>query len=59
MSTFVKKFRKGNYDDDNYFSEEEYNQKKKRKQKERKLKYYDEYEAHHKYNPKSQKFKAY
>lgn len=57
MSKLVKKFRKGDYEDDNYYSTEEYNQKKKRKTKERKLKYYDDFEAHHKYEPRSQKFR--
>lgn len=62
MSKLVKKFRKGSYDDDNYYSQEEYSEKKKRKDKQRKPKYYDEfesYEAHHRFNNKSQKFRTY
>ena len=45
MSKLVKKFRKGNYDDDNYYSDEEYN-KKKKGHKQRKMKYFDEYESY-------------
>jgi hypothetical protein len=63
MSKLVKKFRKGNYDDDNYYSDEEYGQKKKvRKDKQRKLKYYDDYETQG-FQPrqitKTPKFKSY
>lgn len=58
MSKYVQKFRKKDYGDEEY-SEREYKDKK-RKKDQRKLKYYDEYEsyeAHHRYNPKSQKFR--
>ena len=61
MSKFVPKFRK-NYDDEEY-SGNEYKQKKDSKKKnQRKIKYYDEFEsfeAHHRYNNKSQKFRTY
>lgn len=59
MSKFVPKFRK-NYDDDEY-SQNEYKDKK-RKKNQRKPKYYDEfesYEAHNRFNNKSQKFRVY
>ena len=61
MSKLVKKFRKGNYDDDNYYSAEEYDQKKKRKEKQRKPKYYDEFESFEtpRFNNRSQKFRTY
>ena len=60
MSKLVKKLRKS-YNDDEFYSSEDYDQKKKDR-KPRKLKYYDEYEsfeAHHRYNNKSQKFRTY
>ena len=61
MSKFVPKFRK-NYDDEEY-SANEYKQKKDSKKKnQRKMKYYDEFEsfeAHHRFNNKSQKFRTY
>ena len=46
MSKLVKKFRKGNYDDDNYYSDEEYNKKKKGHKQQRKMKYFDEYDSY-------------
>lgn len=58
MSKLVKKFRKGDYEDDNYYSAEEYNQKKKRKDKQRKPRYFDEFEPHQHYT-RPQKYKSY
>ena len=62
MSKFVKKFRKGDYDDDNYYSDEEYSQKKKRKDKQRKPRYFDEFETQGfqpRQSNRTQKFKTY
>jgi hypothetical protein len=56
----VAKFRKKDYDDEEYFDKEY--KDKKRKKDQRKSKYFDEYdsyEAHHRFNNKSQKFRTY
>ena len=61
MSKFVPKFRK-NYDDEEY-SDNGYKHKKDSKKKnQKKAKYFDEFEsfeAHHRFNTKSQKFRTY
>lgn len=58
MTKIVVKFRDRDYDDE---EQTEYRQKKKvRKKEKRKAKYFDEfdsYEAHHKYDYKSQKYR--
>ena len=59
MSKLVKKFRKGNYDDDNYYSDEEYGKKKKGHKQERKMKYFDEYDSYNPRKSKTSKFKTY
>jgi hypothetical protein len=61
MSKFVPKFRK-NYDDEEYSNNEYKHKKDSKKKNQKKAKYFDEFEsfeAHHRFNTKSQKFRTY